>query len=270
MNTPTQKLTKITCFILALNLLLAVNSGILVKAQEINKQENNNPEIPVDTVKENLKERLENIVKEKEQKPVISKKAWVGNLQSIANNTLTIETIYGPKLASISAETTYVKYPNRNEIGPDELEIDSYIIAMGYVNGNHVLQAVRIVAESQMPETVQKKSEFITINDYDSKTDILQATNLEAQNLICHINKNTLITSSSHAESEIDADQYLKIGQKAIIIYQLKKVNNQENKTLLRIHFLDTDPIPTAGEEKLGPEVDPQKKNETDAAQSRP
>jgi len=159
-------------------------------SQSFSQQESSPSSISEEAIKESLKQRLEKAVK---QQPVLTqKKAWVGILDSIANHTLTIETRDGPKLASISAQTTIIKLPKRTKIDIDDLEIGAHTIAMGYVNGKQVLDARRIILENKAPETDKRKVLFLTVTDINIRKNFLTASDNQGKSYLLNFEKNSI------------------------------------------------------------------------------
>lgn len=215
----------------------AILTGGLFYATAVLSQETTESSVPDEEIKENIKDRLEKAIKEKDVK-VRLKRAWVGTLQSIANHTLTIDTREGPKLASISAESTFVRLPKRAEVTAEDLEIGSYTIVMGYLDGNQVLSARRVVVQSEPPVTTKRQSHFATSLEYDSAGESITANLSSRETITLEVEEDTELSTaidSQIKEAEIDD---LRKAQRAIIIVKTEKEDEEETTTILRIHIL--------------------------------
>lgn len=188
-------------------------------------------------VKENIKERLEKVIKETDTTQRI-KKAWIGNLESIANNTLTIGTKEGPKLASISAETTFVRLPKRLAIKSEDLEINAFTIAIGLLNGNQVLEALRVIIDEEPPAKTTRKSNFVIIDDFSQKDELLTVHTLPGDSYTLEITKDTTIHHNLEGEMEELTTDDLQPQRKAVIITELTENQDKQNMILLKIHLL--------------------------------
>lgn len=104
-----------------------------------------------DEVRERVRKKIENLVK----KP----RAVVGTLAEITDSTLEI-TVKGGKQAMVatSKETSYVRVSKgkRAEIKFEELVIGDFVVAMGYRNGNNVLEARRVIAYDKSPLSARR------------------------------------------------------------------------------------------------------------------
>jgi hypothetical protein len=149
--------------LLVLSLLLLLLIYKIFTQNFLLAQESTDSSTPDSTVKESIKERLEKAVSD-ETIVVKIKKAWVGNLESIANHTLTIDTKEGPKLASISAETTYIRLPKRTSVKAEDLEINSFTIAIGFLNGNPYL--LEITKDTQITQSRDNEIQEATVEDF--------------------------------------------------------------------------------------------------------
>jgi hypothetical protein len=77
-----------------------------------------------------------------------SPKAYLGTVTDIAEKTVQLKTDSGTieQVSASSEELTVIKQnPTAKEVKFTDIAIGDYIVAMGYRNGNHVLNAVRIL-----------------------------------------------------------------------------------------------------------------------------
>lgn len=218
-------------------LFFSVGFGLLIAslffASSVLSQEATSPAIPDEQIKENLKERLEKAIMEKPQAAQVQR-AWVGTLESIANHTLTIETREGPKLASVSAETTYIRLPKRTVVKQEDLELGSYTIAMGNLNGKQVLNAQRVIINDEPPPALNRQAHFVTILDYDSEAQILRVELPSGETLELTVTGETIVTTAADSQILEAPIEAAIPGQPAIII----AIEADQETTLLRLHFL--------------------------------
>lgn len=101
---------------------------------------------PTNDVRERVRQKIENLTK----KP----KAIVGKLSEVTDSTLQIATLQGKEeMAAATESTTYVRINKgkRSEVKFEDLVIGDFIIAMGFKNGNNILEAKRVIAQDTNP-----------------------------------------------------------------------------------------------------------------------
>lgn len=119
------------------------------------------------------------IVLKKVEDILNSPKAYLGTVTDIAEKTIQLKTDSGT-IEQVSAEgegLTIVKQnPTAKEVKLTDIAIGDYIVAMGYRNGNHVLNAKRILITQPTPppqikivfgkvKSISKKEIIINEND---------------------------------------------------------------------------------------------------------
>lgn len=103
-----------------------------------------------------IRERLKQEVSSKSLK----KTAYVGTITDISSGNIQIKSVQGDiKQMSLGEDTSYINTLKKNaEIKSTDLAIGDYIVAMGFVNGNKVLDSKRILiaepAEKNNFETI--------------------------------------------------------------------------------------------------------------------
>jgi len=152
-----------------------------------------------ETIDESIKDRLKNVLS---QKTTSAPLAYFGLITDITDNSITIATNQGSKVASISAETTQKGEP----------EIDQFALAMGYLNQNQILDTKRLVISAQAPSAPPERE--ILIGDIK---------NLSKNNF--SLNETSIKITSSSEFYQIQKDQLvetdfeeLKEDQKVIVI----------------------------------------------------
>jgi hypothetical protein len=129
---------------------------------------------------ESLQERLKRAAEEKseEAEEILSsptKTAVVGKLTDIANETLTIETREeAEELVASNEDTTFVR--GGKTVKLQDIQIDDFVIAMGYRNGNEVLEAKRVVATTKPQDRPQRTILLATVAEINIKNKTLTVT----------------------------------------------------------------------------------------------
>ncbi|MCJ7827583.1 hypothetical protein MUP65_00345, partial [Patescibacteria group bacterium] len=94
----------------------------------------------------------------KEDEPVAEKRAYVGEIVDIFNQTVVVKTLSGKKTAAVDEETEIID-SNRAEIALEDLEIGGWVILMGYEESTEQLNTKRIVITQK--ETKTEKNAFV-------------------------------------------------------------------------------------------------------------
>lgn len=225
---------------------IAIITGGLFYTTTVLSQEATSPAVPDEEIKENIKDRLQKAIKDKDVE-ILLKRAWVGTLETIANHTLTIETRDGPKLASISAESTFILLPKRVQITAEELEIGSYTIAMGFLSENQVLNTQRVIIQKETPQNPKRQAYFATSLEYNPNEDLVTVSLASGETQNYNLNDETEITKRVDSAIEEAQIEQLEGTKHAIIIIKTEEDEEEiTTTTLLRIHIL-----PILGENKI-------------------
>lgn len=139
-------------------------------------------------VQQSIKDRIDKVVEEKATASgeilaakTLDKRAWVGTLTNIANQTLTLKTGNLTRQVSLSDATVYVQDPGRKRLAKTDLELGKTVIAMGFVNGGGVLTAKRIVVLTQ-PTLPPVRSVYLgTLDEFTPVKNLLTLTSLPDQ-----------------------------------------------------------------------------------------
>lgn len=133
----------------------------------------------IDIIKENVKKRLLNRVQGSNSADKPS--AITGILSSIANETLTLETDTGMKLASTSAFTRFQNAKDSSQAKAEDLAIDNYLVVIGDVNATQVVDADTIIVHEKKPEITTTQTEFGLLTSYDPRSRIVTIVNPYSQ-----------------------------------------------------------------------------------------
>ena len=134
-----------------------------------------------DAIRNKVQEKVENLTK--------SPKAYIGTVTDLSEGTIQINRfVFTPKeeqggeiqQISINDESVYVKVAKESKtIKFSDLAIGDFIVAMGYVNGNSVLEAKRILVSEPIKLT-QRKAYFARVVSADkNKATVKISTNDE-------------------------------------------------------------------------------------------
>ena len=159
-------------------------------------------------------------------KEKIEKKAYVGTVLEITDSTLTISNFRGKQRIRLSADTKIIG-TNKKEITAKDIAVDDKIIAMGSVDENETLNAVRII-EVPVPKTIPAKRLvfFGSLSSIDNKNSSITVTSFKnsEQNLSIKLDKNSQIINPNDPKAVIKF-QNLGSGQKLIVIYPQTEEN---------------------------------------------
>ena len=213
-------------------------------------------------IKEKIKERLEKSVsgeiKGIQEEIKKRKKAFTGLIKTINENTLVLETEFGTREASISAETDILYYESGE--GQKEIEISSlmkqdYIILMGILENN--LLNVKRAVKMPEPEIIEtRRLIFGKISEIDNlKIQLAKEVNEEPENTPLEFEDDTKLEIKGKNEAEIED---IQIGDQ---LYAIVTVKNDEINNILSVLVLPGKNNPLS-EENL--------KEATEAAEAAP
>jgi len=109
---------------------------------------------PVDEIREKVKEEIKN--------KSLKKTAYVGTITDISSGNIQIRSITGNiEQLSVTSNTSYINTLKKNiEVKKEDLAIGDYIVAMGFVNGNKVLDTKRILIASSFEKNEYESQEI--------------------------------------------------------------------------------------------------------------
>jgi len=100
------------------------------------------------TVQQNIKDRIEKILDDKGSSVLnsLKRKAYVGQVVRVTTESLTVNTLHGEVTVKLTPEKTAMfLMPRLTPVQISDVEIDGFVIAMGYVDGDDVLDARRVL-----------------------------------------------------------------------------------------------------------------------------
>jgi len=141
-------------------------------------------------------------VLKKVEETLKSPKAYIGTVTDITGGTIQIKSDSGEikQISTNSAEVKVIKTGSTNkEVKYSDIAIGDYIVAMGYKNGNSVLDGKRILITSPQP-TSAKKALYGKILSVNKKEIVLTEINSEKTTAVI-IDNNTKITKSKDGKT---------------------------------------------------------------------
>lgn len=185
-----------------------------------------------DLIKENVKKRIQEVVKDKASNLTKEKASYIGTLKSIAGNTLSIETNQAIKLASVSAQTSFVRLPNLTKATIDDLSLEDYVAALGYLEPGEVLNTRQLIIHRSPLSPSTYQTAFGQIESYDPKKYLLVITNPKNnQPTTVVISRKAIVrttTQDSDLPQDISRTDSLPAGAQTVIIYLPPETNDDD------------------------------------------
>lgn len=181
-----------------------------------------------EAVKEKVREKLEEVKKGQ-------KRAFVGEINEITNSTLILTTRRGEKQAKINKETTLIDQ-NRREIKPEDLEVGSYVITMGYLEDTDLLDAKRVVVTEE-PKPLDREAVFGIVSDISSEEKIITIKGLR-QNAVYTLEVTSKTQITQKIEEEIKKIKFTDINEDDRLIVVGELAENEEKIIIAKIIYL--------------------------------
>lgn len=231
----------------ALALLLGYTQS---KAQESNATKSS--ELNELEITQNIKERIKKIATQSSTLSQKRKIAFIGSIEKIANETITIKTQNAINLASVSASTTYVRMPSGSESSLSDVSIGDFAVAMGFIAESDVLQTKRILLYDKTPESPKKTSVAGLVKLVDN---IEQAITLATQDeeITISFTKKTLFNLQRGLEKEELKAEQLEDGQLITIIYTPAADEYSTHKAISVLATTTILQLPTTTDEVASP-----------------
>jgi hypothetical protein len=184
------------------------------------------PSDEVDPLRERVKAKLEEAMN--------NPKAYLGLITDKTETSLQIKSMQG-EIMQIAIEKETISYAKTNGasevIGYEDVAIGDYIIALGFVSPNDVLEARRIIQIPNEPIPVKRIAAMGVVEKNDKDRFIFYHTNNQKSYEVEPL-KNALLTS--HDNVKVPNVLSIKEGQKVIIMGIL----SEDIITARRIHLL--------------------------------
>jgi len=244
-------MTKALIFTSLILTLLPLSHPALALAQSEDATSSSN--VDPETVKENIKKRIQKAVENNTSEmlgikmgPIIG---WVGTIESITSDSLTIVSTDTSRIVAVPTNASIVRTSagvKKSDAKLEDLAIGDFIIAMGRVDDDDVLNTIRIVAADTKPMPITKKVVLGQITDIDSKADLITITPPNGSTPVI------LELTTKSALRQKDTGDKLKLtnldpGDQIVAIYEPDSKDPETNNLLL-LHRLNTpqpSPSPT-------------------------
>jgi hypothetical protein len=192
-----------------------------------------------DEVKKKVREKIEETKKG-------MKAAYFGEITAITESTLTITTFKGVSNVRIGMDTVIVGRGNK-KIALKDLAIGDYIIAMGYIADNNLLDAKRIVVINK-PKVVAREVAFGKVTDISADEKILTVKN-EKKNLLYTIEVTDKTTITKKVDGKVKKVKFADITKGDRLVAIGTPTENEEKIIVAKIiHII---PGLALGQEKL-------------------
>ena len=123
-------------------------------------------------------ESIRDKVKEKLERAMNKPKAYIGTITDIADSTIQINNLEGEiqQIVIFPEDTSFVDVSDNKEIEYPDVAIGDKIVAVGFIDDNNILSALRIIITSSNEElertiynaeVVSIENRNITINDFE-------------------------------------------------------------------------------------------------------
>lgn len=202
---------------------------------------------PSPTETEELNEKIQDIreaVKEKVQEKLADvnkgqKKAFVGEINEITNLTLILTTREGEKQAKVNEEAKIINL-NRKEVAIKDLEIGSYVIAMGYLEETDILDVIRVVV-TEKPEPTNREVALGKVTDISEEKVLTVKNDRQGTTYTIETTSKTVVSKKTEEKmeklnfSEIELNDFL-------VVIGTPSENEEKIITAKLIHVIPASP----------------------------
>lgn len=242
-NRMTQKL--LLCLSVAIILCFFVAWAQSARAQSPTPEEGTaTPPVQVqDEIKEQVQQRIEGI------RQAVKKRAFWGTLKEITNSTLVLDSPRGERRVLTDKDTKFFG-AGKEQIKFEDLEIDNFIIAMGYLNENGTLTAKRIIALKTPPKpAIKRHAVYGKVSDIDEDDKILTLSHLKTETTFkVQVVSSTIITKKVEGEMKKVVFGAIEIGDRIVAIGTREKEGG-----ILTAKIIHVIPGKAEGLEKITP-----------------
>jgi hypothetical protein len=241
-----KKLLVISCLFLVIGLLLTAKA--IAQSPEATPTANEE----VQEIREAVKEKVE-------AAKAGQKRALVGELTEIFNNTLVLDTRLGERRAQVATDAAIISEGDEIKFG--NLEIGSSLICMGYLRPDEILDARRVVVEEEEKASTERTIVYGEVTDIDEEEEIISVKFLKDDTTWeVEVTSKTEITKKVEGEiEEADFDD-ISIGDRLVAIGTKVAKENMLTATLIydiasfTEQLEEASPTPTEAEEETSEE----------------
>lgn len=203
-------------------------------------------------IKEKVQERIEAI-----QESGLRKAAYFGTITDVSNSTLTIDSVKGERKIQTDEETDFIGEKGV-AIELEDLEIDDFVIALGYLETDGLLQGKRISVLSEEPEPAEpREAVYGKVADISSEEEVISLSSLKEEITyeIDVTSKTTIEKKVDEKTEEIDFDE-IEIGDRLAAVGTMENENGTITASVIYLIPSQTEeaeeeeePTPTPEEE---------------------
>lgn len=204
-------------------------------------------DINADMIKENIKKRLEQVVKNQNTDSK-KKVAYLGTISSITTTSYMLETNQGDvKQASTSANTTFIELSKNKEMKADDVAIGDYVAMLGFENDTlKVLDARRVLVLKTPPSAPRYKTAYGMITKIDVKKNTLTfqlAQSSDTKMFKISTKTPVFLTDGSVRRNEIDIKDITLMSQALIVYDPVESTNKAAINTGVSVLIKSSTPI---------------------------
>jgi len=198
-------------------------------------------------IKEKVQERIEAIKETGSRKA-----AYYGTLTDISNSTLTIESEKGERKIQTDEETELIG-ENSQEIELEDLEIDDFIIALGFIETDGLLLGKRVTVLSEEPEPAEsREAVYGEVADVSQEEEVISLSHLIDETIyeIEIISKTIIQKKTGEKIEEIEFEE-IEIGDRLAAVGT--KGNDNGTITASVIYLIPSETEEVGEEEEVTP-----------------
>ena len=190
---------------------------------------------PNDLIKQKVDERIEKAVSNAEE---ATKQAFVGEIEEIANATLTLKTTSGEEKTKVAEDATILN-SDRDEIDLEDLEIGEKVIVMGYMDDQGILEARRVVVIEEF-QTSESEAIFGIVTDISSEEKILTVKTKDETLYTVEMDSEVEISQTLNGDKETADFKDIKENDSLVIIGETEE-NAKKMITASLIHLITSE-----------------------------
>ena len=231
-------------------LLIFINSNLVKQTQALSVVTNTpTPEQSANSQNEDI-QKIREVVQQKVKEKLAEitstltgKKAFIGTIQSIDGNNITISYNNQQFRLQVDVDTVFID-SKRNKTGLDKISVDQAVLAMGFLNESQVLETKRLIivpAATLLEKKHTIVGKIVDISQEASVFVLIPNQNKDNQYQIKTDSKTKIIKKD---KTNIKLDQ-LENGQTLIVIFSPTQTNSKTYYAHQIIKLESPDPSPT-------------------------
>jgi len=168
-------------------------------------------------IQKQVQEKLDSIIDQEE------KKGWAGEITKKGETGFEINFKDETKTITLGSEITIIG-DGRDEITFQQLNIGDYVLIMGYLQIDGVLEARRIIVTEET-KTISTKAIFGTINDKSAESNVLLVSDKDGKEYELIVKNTTTLRQKLGDEKEKIKYDDIEAGQKLVAIISPSESN---------------------------------------------